>query len=85
MIKISLAECPASHPHAYDYTYEDDYCCPFDPSNAPSTDPLQNDLCKDGNDYKGIQCEAEWPCDSHPSVTSGAAGTDQTAETGKSF
>ena len=76
--------CPESHPYAYDYYANNDYCCAHDPAQDPDSD-----YCRDDSDeVVGQACE-NWgvstPCENHPSVTSGAAGTDQTAETGKSF
>merc|ERR1712227_844423 len=55
------AGCPASHPYAYDYYGDNDYCCPHDPAEDPSTD-----FCRDeGFNFKGIECEHEPPCENY--------------------
>ena len=56
--------CPESHPYAYDYYGDNDYCCPHDPAENPDSD-----LCEDDdNNLWGKECEHEPPCDNHPSV-----------------
>merc|ERR1712003_565118 len=54
------AGCPESHPYAYDYDGDNDYCCPHDPDDDP------DDFCRDeGFNFKGIECD-EPPCENFP-------------------
>ena len=54
--------CPESHPFAYDYYGDKDYCCAHDPAQT-------DDYClADDNEMLGKACEHEPPCDNHPSV-----------------
>ena len=54
--------CPESHPFAYDYYGDNDYCCAHDPAQT-------DDYClADDNEMLGRACEHTPPCDNHPSV-----------------
>ena len=58
--------CPESHPYAYDYYGDNDYCCAHDPAQT-------DDECLVGNEMLGQACENP-PCDDHPSVVDEGKG-----------
>ena len=52
--------CPESHPYAYDYEGDNDYCCAHDPAQT-------DDYCVDDGRVDRLACPNP-PCDNHPSV-----------------